>query len=182
MPAVTVDDLTVLDRLTTPGLGDTVRPVQQLIDGPAGLRGRGLPGPPRLRRRRPARPRPVRAHGPDGRGGVRAGRAQGHPVAPAPRLRDRHLHHRRRLRPPRQPRRRRHDHQRRHPVDDRRLRPAAHRDAARVAGAERRAVPRRPALGEPAPRRQVDAARATRTSAPARSAWPPPPTPARWCG
>src|SRR5690242_20345885 len=35
-----------------------------------GLRGRRLPGTPRLRRRRPPRPRPVRAHGPDGRGRV----------------------------------------------------------------------------------------------------------------
>ena len=45
-------------------------------------------------------------------------------------------------------------HQRRHPVDDRRLRPAAHRDPTRVAGAERRALPRHPALGQPAARRQ----------------------------
>ena len=103
-------------------------------------------------------------------------------MAPAPRLRDRHLHHRRRLRPPGQPRRRRHHHQRRHPVDDRRLRAAAHRGAAGVAGAAGRPVPRHPALGEPARATPSGTPRATRTSAPARSAWPPPPTPARWCG
>ena len=43
MPAVTVDDLTVLDRLNTPGLGDTVRPVKQLIDAPSGYEGEGFP-------------------------------------------------------------------------------------------------------------------------------------------
>ena len=43
MPAVTVDDLTVLDRLKTPGLGDTVRPVKQLIDAPQGYEGEGFP-------------------------------------------------------------------------------------------------------------------------------------------
>ena len=63
---------------------------------PSGLRGRGLPGPARVRRRGPARARPVHPHGPDGRGRLRAGRAQGHRLAPAPRLRDRDLHDRRR--------------------------------------------------------------------------------------
>ncbi len=43
MPAVTVDDLTVLDRLPTPGLGDTVRPVKQLLDAPKGYEGEGFP-------------------------------------------------------------------------------------------------------------------------------------------
>ena len=43
MPAVTVDDLTVLDRLATPGLGDTVRPVRQLITAPQGYEGEGFP-------------------------------------------------------------------------------------------------------------------------------------------
>jgi len=43
MPAVTVDDLTVLDRLSVPGLGDTVRPVKQVIDAPSGYEGEGFP-------------------------------------------------------------------------------------------------------------------------------------------
>ncbi len=43
MPAVTVDDLTVLDRLKAPGLGDTVRPVKQLIEAPKGYEGEGFP-------------------------------------------------------------------------------------------------------------------------------------------
>jgi len=43
MPAVTVDDLTVLNRLPVPGLGDTVRPVKQVIDAPSGFEGEGFP-------------------------------------------------------------------------------------------------------------------------------------------
>jgi len=43
MPAVTVDDLTVLHHLRAPGLGDTVRPVKQVIDAPAGYEGEGFP-------------------------------------------------------------------------------------------------------------------------------------------
>ncbi|HEX7738012.1 MAG TPA: pirin family protein [Marmoricola sp.] len=43
MPAVTVDDLTVLRRLPVPGLGDTVRPVQQVTDAPKGHEGEGFP-------------------------------------------------------------------------------------------------------------------------------------------
>ena len=43
MPAVTVDDLTVLHRLPVPGLGDTVRPVKQVTDAPKGYEGEGFP-------------------------------------------------------------------------------------------------------------------------------------------
>ena len=43
MPALTVDDLTVLPRITGPGLGDTVRPVVQVTDAPRGLEGEGFP-------------------------------------------------------------------------------------------------------------------------------------------
>ncbi|HSA48711.1 MAG TPA: pirin family protein [Yinghuangia sp.] len=43
MPAVTVDDLTVLDRLPTPGLGDQPRPVWQVTTAPEGLEGEGFP-------------------------------------------------------------------------------------------------------------------------------------------
>jgi redox-sensitive bicupin YhaK (pirin superfamily) len=43
MPAVTVADLTVLERLRAPGLGDIVRPVKQLIDAPSGYEGEGFP-------------------------------------------------------------------------------------------------------------------------------------------
>jgi hypothetical protein len=89
-----------------------------------GREGRGLPGQAGVRGRRPARrgPRPVHHDGRDGRGRLRAGRAQGHPVAPAPRLRDGHLHHRRHLRCTRTPTAVAGDHQRRHPVDDGRVR------------------------------------------------------------
>ena len=43
MPAVTVDDLTVLPRLHGPGLGDTVRPVVSVTTAPAGWEGEGFP-------------------------------------------------------------------------------------------------------------------------------------------
>ncbi len=43
MPAVTVDDLTVLGRLKAPGLGDTVRPVRHRVDAPKGYEGEGFP-------------------------------------------------------------------------------------------------------------------------------------------
>ena len=78
MPAITVDDLTVLERLKGPGLGDQPRPVWQVTTAPAGLRGGGLPRTPRVRRHRPRAARPVRDDGPDGRGRLRAGRAEGH--------------------------------------------------------------------------------------------------------
>jgi redox-sensitive bicupin YhaK (pirin superfamily) len=43
MPAVTVDDLTVLPRLNSPGLGDTVRPVVSVTTAPRGFEGEGFP-------------------------------------------------------------------------------------------------------------------------------------------
>ncbi|MGZ5404115.1 MAG: pirin family protein [Nocardioides sp.] len=43
MPAVTVDDLTVLERLTAPGLGDQPRPVWQVTTAPQGHEGEGFP-------------------------------------------------------------------------------------------------------------------------------------------
>lgn len=43
MPAITVDDLTVLTRLKAPGLGDQPRPVLQLTTAPQGYEGEGFP-------------------------------------------------------------------------------------------------------------------------------------------
>jgi redox-sensitive bicupin YhaK (pirin superfamily) len=43
MPAITVDDLTVLPRLKTPGLGDQPRPVWQVTTAPQGFEGEGFP-------------------------------------------------------------------------------------------------------------------------------------------
>jgi redox-sensitive bicupin YhaK (pirin superfamily) len=43
MPAITVDDLTVLPRLGAPGLGDQPRPVWQLTTAPQGYEGEGFP-------------------------------------------------------------------------------------------------------------------------------------------
>ena len=53
MPAVTVDDVLTLPRLAEPDAATTTdRAVKTLTTAPRGLRGRGLPRPPRLRRRR----------------------------------------------------------------------------------------------------------------------------------
>ncbi len=43
MPAQTVDDLTVLDRVRTPGLGDQPRPVRSVTTAPQGYEGEGFP-------------------------------------------------------------------------------------------------------------------------------------------
>ncbi len=43
MPAVTVDDLTVLPRIAAPGLGDVVRPVKNVTTAPQGYEGEGFP-------------------------------------------------------------------------------------------------------------------------------------------
>jgi quercetin 2,3-dioxygenase len=43
MPAITVDDLTVLERLKAPGLGDQPRPVWEVTTAPSGLEGEGFP-------------------------------------------------------------------------------------------------------------------------------------------
>ena len=82
-------------------------------------------------------------------------RAQGHPVAPPSRFRDGHLHDRRDLPAPGLGRRRWCHHQRGHPVDDGGRRDPAHRGTTGGALVERRPVPRDPALGQPAGRRQV---------------------------
>lgn len=43
MPAITVDDLTVLDRVRAPGLGDQPRPVWAVSTAPQGFEGEGFP-------------------------------------------------------------------------------------------------------------------------------------------
>ena len=43
MPAITVNDLTTLPRLTAPGLGDQPRPVWQVTTAPQGYEGEGFP-------------------------------------------------------------------------------------------------------------------------------------------
>ena len=43
MPAITVDDLTVLPRLKAPGLGDQPRPVKAITTAPQGYEGEGFP-------------------------------------------------------------------------------------------------------------------------------------------
>ncbi|MDQ3616939.1 MAG: pirin family protein [Actinomycetota bacterium] len=43
MPAIAIEDLTVLPRISSPGLGDIVRPVAVVNDAPRGFEGEGFP-------------------------------------------------------------------------------------------------------------------------------------------
>ena len=43
MPAITVNDLTTLDRVRTPDLGDQPRKVRQVTTAPQGFEGEGFP-------------------------------------------------------------------------------------------------------------------------------------------
>ena len=157
MPAVVVEDITILPRVPEPDPSIArSRPVRQRHERPARVRGRRLPGAPGIRWGGPGGARPVHPPRPDGRGRVRAGRAEGHPMASPPRIRDSHLHDRRCLRARRLQRRRWRHHQRRHAVDDGRSRDPPYREAAGMAGRERRAVPRPPAVGQPAGRPEAD--------------------------
>ena len=123
MPAVTVADITALPHIPQPDpAASTFRPVHQRHHRASRTRGRGLPGAPRVCGDRSVAHRPVHPHGSDGRGGVRAWRAQGHAVASASRLRDGHVHDRRDVPAPGFQRRRWPHHQRRYAVDDRRAR------------------------------------------------------------
>ena len=150
MPAVTVDNVLALPRVSTvdPAV-DRPRPVVTVTTAPQGFEGEGFPVRRAFAGVDLRSPRPVHPHGPDGRGGVRPGGTQGNCLASAPRLRDRHLHDRwadaaRGLA------RGRWTHQRRrHAVDDRRRRTAAHRGAPGAHRDEWRRIPRPAALGEP---------------------------------
>ena len=168
MPAVTVDDPTVLPRLTAPGLGDQARPVWQVTTAPTGFEGEGFPVRRAFAGIDLALLDPFIMMDQMGEVEYAPGEPKGTPWHPhrgfetVTYIIDGVF-----------------DHQdshggggsitngdtqwmtagRRHP---------AHRDAAGVAGAVGRAVPRHPALGEPAARRQARRTRPTRTSAPAR--------------
>ena len=154
MPAITADTLT-LPRIASAGPSDTERPVRSITTGPRGYEGEGFPVVRAFAGVSSRRPGSVRAYGSDGRGRIRTRRAQRHRLASAPRVRDRHVHARRTLRPPGLPRRRWADHRRRHAMDDGRIRDPAHRDSARRTGREWRFVPRHPVVGEPAAQGQV---------------------------
>ena len=78
MPAVTADTLT-LPRVEIPdALLRTDRPVVSVTTAPSGFEGEGFPVKRAFAGVDLRAARPVRPHGPDGRGRVRTGRAQGH--------------------------------------------------------------------------------------------------------
>ena len=159
VPAVTVSDLTTLPAMPALDRAQAVeRPVQSVTTAPRGLEGEGFPVRRALRRRPPAGPRSVRAHGPDGGGRVRPRGAEGHAVAPPSRVRDGDLHDRRHLPAPGLARRWRRHQGRRHAMDDGGKGHSAHRDAARRARGGRWPVPRHTAVGQSACTGQDDRA------------------------
>ena len=95
MPAVTVENLLVLPRVAEPPAeGD--RPVVKVTTAPSGFEGEGFPVRRAFAGVDLADLDPFIHMDQMGEVEYAPGRAQGHPVAPAPRLRDRHLHDRRR--------------------------------------------------------------------------------------
>ena len=132
MPAVTVENVLTLPRVSEPRAEAVARPVRSITTAPSGFEGEGFPV------RRAFAGVDLAALDPfihmDQMGEVEyaPGEPKGMALAPPPRLRDGDVHHRRHLRPPGLPGWRRHDHQRRHAVDDGRLRPAGDRGAAEV--------------------------------------------------
>src|SRR6478672_8009452 len=128
MPAMTVNDLTVLPRVAAPAAGSTPRPVVSISSAPSSFEGEGFPV------KRAFAGVDLRLLDPfihmDEMGEVdyAPGEPKGTPW---------------------------HPHQRRHPVDDRRLGDPAHRGPAGASRRQRRPVPRLPAVGEPAEVRQA---------------------------
>ena len=121
MPAISADTV-ALPRVPDPDPTATDRPVLSVTTAPSGFEGEGFPV------RRAFAGADLRALDPfvhmDQMGEIdyAPGEPKGHPLAPAPGVRDRHLHDRRDLPAPGLQRRRRVHHRRRHPVDDRRSR------------------------------------------------------------
>jgi hypothetical protein len=118
MPAISADTM-VLPRLPHPDPTAADRPVRSVTTAPSGLEGEGFPV------RRAFAGVDLRALDPfvhmDQMGEVdyAPGEPKGDALAPPLRLRDRDLHDRRHLPAPGLQRRRRADHRRRHPMDDR---------------------------------------------------------------
>ena len=158
MPAITVDDILVLPRVSEPDVTQTERKVTSVTTAPSGFEGEGFPVRRAFAGVDLARLDPFIHMDQMGEVDYAPGEPKGTAVAPAPRLRDRHLHHRRHVPPPGLQRRRRPDHRRRHPVDDRGRRHPAHRGAAGGTGGQRRPVPRLPAVGQPARQPEDDPA------------------------
>ena len=129
--------------------------MKSITDAPSGFEGEGFPVRRAFAGISAVRSRSLHPHGPDGRGRVRAGRAQGHALASPSRLRDRDLHDRRDVPAPGLDRWWRTDHQRVHAVDDSGIGHSAHRAPTRAADRHRWPVPRDPAVGEPPRGREV---------------------------
>ena len=159
MPAVVVDDISVLPRIPTPDPAVArERAVRSITNAPSGFEGEGFPV------RRAFAGVALEDLDPfvhlDQMGEVEyaPGEAKGTPWHPHRGFETVTYLLDGVVRAPGLERWRRRHHQRRHAVDDRRLRDPAHREAAGGARPQRRPVPRLPALGQPAGRPEVVAA------------------------
>ena len=183
MPAVTVDNILTLPRVSEPVTEAGRARCARVTTAPSRLRGRGLPRPPRLRRRRPAPPSTrsstwtrwarssTRRASPRAPTGTRTAASRPSPTSSTARSCTRtptaaaaSIS------------------QRRHPVDDRRARASCtsrpRRSRSSISGGLFHGDP---AVGQPAAGQEVARPRATRTSAAATSRCSPAPTAARWC-
>ena len=151
MPAVTTDNILALDRIAEPDRATSVdRPVESVTTAPQGFEGEGFPVYRAFAGVDPRRLDPFIHMDQMGEVDYAPGRAEGHVVASASRVRDGDLHDRRDHAAPGLHRRRRQDHRRGDAMDDRRRGHPAHRDTAGAPRRIRRAVPRHPAVGQPA--------------------------------
>jgi hypothetical protein len=150
MPAVTVEDPTTLVHLEAPSPDSRPRPVRTVVTAPSALEGEGFPVRRAFHGISIADLDPFVHMDQMGEVLYAPGEPKGTPWHPHRGLRDRDLHDRRHVPAPRLDRRWRPHRERRHAVDDGRQGDPAHRAAARGARRVRRALPRRPALGEPA--------------------------------
>ena len=179
MPAVTVEDPLTLPPVGPIDPATPARPVVSVTTAPAGFEGVGFPVRRAFAGVDPRQLDPFVHMDQMGEVEYAPGEPKGTRLAPAPRLRDGHLHDRRDLPAPGLDRRRRPHHRRRHAVDDRGSGHPPHRGDHPRSSSRRRALPRHPAVGEPPGRREVGARPATRTSRPARSPCCARPTAAR---
>jgi hypothetical protein len=117
MPAISADTV-ALPRIPTVDPTAADRPVVSVTTAPSGFEGEGFPVRRAFAGVDLAVLDPFVHMDQMGEVDYAPGEPKGHPLAPSPRVRDRHLHARRRLPPPGLQRRRWADHRRRHAVDD----------------------------------------------------------------
>ena len=183
MPAVTVDDLTILPRVTSGVPGSTPRPVRSVTTAPRGFEGEGFPVRRAFAGVDLALLDPFIHLDQMGEVEYAPGEPKGTPWHPHRGFETVTYMHRRHLRPPGLQRWRRHHHQRRHPVDDGRRRASCtSRQPPEALGRSPAACSTACSCGSTCRARRSWRRRATRTCAATRSACSPRPTAARCSG